>query len=236
MYDYLILFVAVLIFLIGGFIAFYFGKKKGKPSITNLLDQTVDKIEKFEQLLNDGESVKKDFIQNLNKKGVVRKRKELDTVFGDKSEFDFDNFIGDSEKADKFKEEFESTQIILRVDKDLNESFFSRFKRTDYHYFIVPEKLVFETDEKIIIDKDVDFYPAESNLWIPNFLSSISIFQSVSFLDLWNIQLDMLKENMKHVQHFNIAHSQEIEKIKEGKLNLERNNGHAGDTNKYIND
>ena len=221
-----------LILLIGGF-AFYIGKKYGRPSISNFLDKTVETHEHFEDLLSLGKKVNKDLIYNFEKIGSVNRVSSFEFSISDSSEMNFKDFFDDNSSYNDYKEEYEDLDHLI-FDVDFSDSsFFERFfkKKKNKNIFVIPEKFVFETVDGLTISTDVDIINMGDNVWMCPMLSSVALYQNISFVDFNKNQLDMLKETIKHIQHFNQTHAQKMEEIEKKSNRYE--NSWAGNVNKY---
>lgn len=216
-------------------LAFMYGKKKATPDISEMLDSAVDISETFKKKLSMGESVSKDFIQNLSKKGTVEQEKRIDVEIPQSEEFvesvkenlgvDIDEYLEDLEGNNE-------PHKLMYVSRP--SSLWDKIRRRNNGFMVLlPEKMVrYEDDEKVVLHKNVDLEPDDNDVWTPSTLSSTLGYQKVAYQDLWGVLLNMMSENMRHIQHFNIKHSQDVEK-----LELSDNDGYgnsiAGDVNKF---
>mgnify|MGYP006300532081 FL=1 len=216
-------------------LAFMYGKKKATPDISEMLDSAVDISETFKKKLSMGESVSKDFIQNLSKKGTVEQEKRIDVEIPQSEEFvesvkenlgvDIDEYLEDLEGNNE-------PHKLMYVSRP--SSLWDKIRRRNNGFMVLlPEKMVrYEDDEKLVLHKNVDLEPDDNDVWTPSTLSSTLGYQKVAYQDLWGVLLNMMSENMRHIQHFNIKHSQDVEK-----LELSDNDGYgnsiAGDVNKF---
>lgn len=223
-------------------IAFYLGKRKGTPSISEMLEGAVDVAERFREKAELGETVNKDFVYGFSKKGTVIREKSLDVEIPKSSEF-----------SDKIKEElgFSISDYLerLKIDKDnsvvshrlmivrdkdglLYRAFSKFLGGPSTRVVFIPEDVIrWEDDDKVVLN-DVDLEPDGDGVWTPSFLSSSLGYQKVAYQDLWSVLLSMMSENMRHIQHFNIKHSQDVEKL-ELMDRDQYGGGVAGDVNKF---
>lgn len=225
-------FIVVLIAL-----AFIYGKKKATPDISEMLDSAVDISEKFRKKLSMGESVNKDFIQNLTIKGTVVQEKRIDVEIPQSDEFIESTKENLGVDLSEYLDELEgnvSPHRLLYVSRPT--SLWDKVRGKNNNFMVlIPESLIrFENEDKVVLHKDVDLEPDDNDVWTPSTLSSTLGYQKVAYQDLWGVLLNMMSENMRHIQHFNIKHSQDVEKLELADKDS-YGNGIAGDVNKFNN-
>lgn len=218
MLEYLI-YIGTAIFMIAtiGVILYSIGKKKGVPEVNEYLEDKLKAYDYFKDLaIKIGNNSSKVLVQNMEAKKQVIKWITVDSLIPEfftakeeqipiKKSLNFNK-----EAIDKLKKEYGSIKVphkVLLV-KELNPSLLKRIKG-DTEVVLVPEtKIVFENDEKIVLDKDLDLRPFyNSDLWLPNYFSSINLLTSVAIQDTYESLLSVFAENQKTMNYLNIEYA-----------------------------
>lgn len=227
-------------------IVFYLGKRQGTPSISEMLEGAVDVADRFREKAEMGESVKKDLVLNFSRKGKVIREKNVEVEIPRGTEFlekmkdeigiELDSYLeklGKGMDVDKDDPVISHKLLVVREKDGLIYRALSKFTGgPNTRVIFTPSDTVrFEDDEKIVLS-DIDLEPDGNGVWTPSFLSSSLGYQKVAYQDLWSVLLSMMSENMRHIQHFNIKHSQDVEKLQ--LMDSDRfGSGIAGDVNKF---
>jgi len=229
-------------------VVFYLGKRHGTPSITEMLEGAVDVADRFREKALMGEKVSKKMVLNFSKKGTVIREKSVDveiprgTEFSEKMEDEIGISLDDylermevNKNIDKKNPNVPHKLLVVREKDGIFYRALSKFTGgPNTRVVFIPEDMVtYEDDEKIVL-KDIDLEPDGNDVWTPSFLSSSLGYQKVAYQDLWSVLLSMMSENMRHIQHFNIKHSQDVEKLR--LMDSDKfGSGVAGDVNKFNN-
>ena len=231
--------VGALLLLVVG-VAFYFGKKDSKLFNKSVFDADKRISKKFLEIVNQGVEVDKDFVVGIDKKGEVLKKKKVESDLSKVEDFDVKGFFDGKKEYKDFVEDFDGNNLMLKVKRGSKSSggflkgLFKKSSDEGFEVFILPEKFINESVDAIVVSEDLTFYPFDKKVWLPNRLSSMSIYQSVNFMDMFNAQIKMFRNSMDDLNHFERKHSKKIEEL-EAMKNSFQSGGYAGDINKYSN-